>query len=604
MNRPFNRKPRAGGVFARLRRNHAGNTLAMMAIGLIPLAGLVGGAVDMSRIYLTKTRLQQACDAGALAGRKVMGGGTWAADNNEANRVAEQFFDSNFQDGDYGTSDRERGFAESAGRVTGTASAKVPMTLMKIFKAGTETISVTCSSEMRLPNTDVMFVLDTTGSMASNAPGDSNSKISGLRNAVKCFYEVVARLPTDGVCGDGGKPSGGTGSQVQIRFGFMPYATNVNVGRLLPTNWFADGWTYQTREQVGWGWSEWRDDGETELEDGKCNKRTDTDQAQYEVERIDPRRGSDYCRHTRRNWVPEWRYAPIELNVSGLKSGSAWNTNFKLPLNDDGSDRIISWDGCIEERATVRDSDYTPIPSDANDLNIDLIPSTGDPSTLWGPALPQVVYARRRTGNNWNQLDRSDVTTTAIYNNNVPYYCPTEARKLQAWPNASAFEDYVDGLTPDGNTYHDIGLIWGARFMSPTGIFRSENEFTPKGGEIQRHMIFMTDGDTVANNTDYGPYGFPWLDRRTTDESSAPSSTDLVNQVNARFSAICTAVKNQNITLWVVSYGDGNNTATKTRLQNCSTDKDKYFFQADKSTDLIKAFRKIADQISQLRLTQ
>lgn len=58
----------------RLRHDTAGNTIAIVAAGIIPLAGMIGGAVDMSRLYLTKTRLQQACDAGALAGRKAMGG--------------------------------------------------------------------------------------------------------------------------------------------------------------------------------------------------------------------------------------------------------------------------------------------------------------------------------------------------------------------------------------------------------------------------------------------------------------------------------------------------------------------------------------------------
>ena len=47
--------------------------------------------------------------------------------------------------------------------MTGTASATLPMTLMRVFGKTTETLTVTCDAEMRLPNTDVMFVLDTTG---------------------------------------------------------------------------------------------------------------------------------------------------------------------------------------------------------------------------------------------------------------------------------------------------------------------------------------------------------------------------------------------------------------------------------------------------------
>src|SRR3546814_11169019 len=75
--------------------------------------------------------------------------------------------------------------------------------------------------------------------------------------------------------------------------------------------------------------------------------------------------------------------------------------------------------------------------------------------------------------------------TYTDYYNNVPYACPREARLLQVWSSVSTLDDYVDSLTPSGNTYHDIGLLWGARLMSPTGIFASDNAFTPNGGPIQ-----------------------------------------------------------------------------------------------------------------------
>src|SRR3546814_4518348 len=64
------------GFLTRLLHNEAGNTLAIVAAAIFPLAGMIGGGLDMSRLYLAKTRLQQACDAGALAGRKAMGSGS------------------------------------------------------------------------------------------------------------------------------------------------------------------------------------------------------------------------------------------------------------------------------------------------------------------------------------------------------------------------------------------------------------------------------------------------------------------------------------------------------------------------------------------------
>src|SRR3546814_17977016 len=110
----------------------------------------------MSRIYLTKARLQHACDAGALAGRKTMGGGAWAANNNQALNAANGMFDANFRPGSYGSGTVMRSFSESAGKVTGTASVPLPMAIMRIFGINSKTIEVTCDAEMRLDRKSVV----------------------------------------------------------------------------------------------------------------------------------------------------------------------------------------------------------------------------------------------------------------------------------------------------------------------------------------------------------------------------------------------------------------------------------------------------------------
>lgn len=673
----------AKGWLTSLARDTRGNTIAIVAASLIPLAGMVGGGVDISRMYIVKTRLQHACDAGALAGRKEMGGGTWAYNSYAARTQAEKFFDGNIQQTPYGATNVTRAYTEGAGKVSGVASATLPMTIMRVFGRTTETLSVTCDAEMRLPNTDVMFVLDVTGSMGDKAVAtDTDTKIESLRTAVKCFYEIVARLDTNAVC-QAGAPSGGTGDQVQIRFGFVPYNTNVNVGKLLPANYFANSWPYQSRQAINnvtttttyptstasapstsstnGDWGVWNNTSTyidwwsgcpavpadtstptsstvtsdpvinptTGVKTWTVTTTTGTAETQYRTQyqgvanfrcMLQTRTRTTGTQSvvtytaqpvtTNSYTFNRWRYAQITQDVSGLKDPSdptKWNATgtFQSPIGNDGTNRTISWDGCIEERVTVKQSSYSPIPAAAKDLQIDLVPDQADPTTLWGPALPQMIYTRAATAyyvdwtSGWNT---AAVETTTNYVNNSSYFCPTESRKMQTWPNATTFQSYVDGLTPIGNTYHDIGLIWGARLLSPTGIFRSENEYTPKGAEIERHMIFMTDGDTVASATNYAAYGLPWFDRRQTTSSSVPSADDLSNQVNARFSALCTAVKNKNITLWVISFGSGSNATTETRLSNCATP-GRYFTARD-SAALQQTFRSIADQISQLRLTK
>ena len=65
--------PAPRGLFTRLARDAAGNTLAIVAASIAPILAMVGGGVDMGRSYLAESRLQQACDAGVLAARKKLG---------------------------------------------------------------------------------------------------------------------------------------------------------------------------------------------------------------------------------------------------------------------------------------------------------------------------------------------------------------------------------------------------------------------------------------------------------------------------------------------------------------------------------------------------
>ena len=516
------------------------------------------------------------------------------------------------------------------------------MTLMKIFSVNPKTIGVSCATEMRLPNTDIMFVLDTTGSMGDTPLGDSQPKIASLKVAVKCFYEIVARLNTDASCTTG-TPGGGTGSEVQIRFGFVPYSTNVNVGRLLNTDWVANQWPYQSRAPRWWirqgnPSSSNSPVSATNVPQANCNDasaaasgynstndsysnnnntKTNTTVITH-VTGWSPSNGgtcSGYqtktvTTYTRQENVAggpndqfiDYHYAQITQPVAALKNGTSWNPSLSLPLGTNGANKSIKWDGCVEERQTIRATNYTPIPSGAKDLDIDTTPISGDATSLWGPALSGVIFTRNGTLG-WTQAESY---TTNDYSNQSQYFCPVAATKMKAWPDASAFDSYVDTLTPEGNTYHDIGLLWGARLMSPTGLFASENALTPQGGEIQRNLIFMTDGDPCTGVGNYQAYGVAWFDRRQTDPNATPTegcttSGTLTQQVNARTDALCAAIKNKNITLWVITFGSVAN-STVTRMSNCASP-DRYFSASNAAT-LQSTFASIANQISQLRIVQ
>ncbi len=711
-----NSESKRRGFLARLLRDEAGNTIAIMAAAVVPVIGLVGGGVDMSRIYLVKTRLQAACDAGSLMGRRVMNGGNWGDNNGKANTEANNMFAANFETGAYGTTNLTRSFSEtSPGVVSGTASVRVPMALMQVLGTSHRDISVTCTSELNIPATDVMFVLDTTGSMADPAPGSSDSKIVGLRLAASCFYETLSKENITSVtaaqCGETSDPEGASGGN-RLRFGFVPYSQSVNVGRLLPLNYIADNWTYQSRQAVfddnasTWvaqygtesapaqtaattetqpdtGWVNYPSstytapNGTTWSRRVNGNSQTQCDALQppgytgssqgtmtlvsqnpdplthpqdtltRTYQRVDnsaqtafryfytssPRRCNLQYRQqsivnttrtftttTPITWVfnrvfKHWEYKPVTFNVSGLKNtgSNAWYTSLQLPVGSKGANITVNWPGCIEERKTARimDNDpldnWDPVPSDAQDMDIDSPPSLTDPNSQWGPALPGLLYAREKyNGSNWyytrDTLIRTSDGTSSENNTDVDTVsgpCPAQSALYKEW-TPTQFSSYLNGLSPSGNTYHDIGLLWGARLMSPTGIFSSITDDSEVG--IERHMVFMTDGDTFAQPHTYAAHGLHWWDRRQNDGVTDPTQDWLIDNIDGRSQAICKWIKNKNITLWVISYGDGVNSYNQNNLRACASP-GKYYSAAN-TAQLIAEFKRIAASISDLRLTQ
>ena len=210
----------------------------MVALLLIPIAGLMGAGVDFTRTYLVQARMQQACDAGALAGRRGMVGNTISA----ANRTeAFRYFGFNFPSGLMGTAALVQDDVNAANRVTIAltqdgqlgmhATTVVPTTFLGVVGMADMRVTVDCVSEKFFVNTDIMLVLDTTGSMncTINDPGTcsqdtekTNSKMSNMRTALKKLYvdleSAQAALQA---------------KNLRMRYGFVPYSLTVNVGKLI-----------------------------------------------------------------------------------------------------------------------------------------------------------------------------------------------------------------------------------------------------------------------------------------------------------------------------------------------------------------------------------
>lgn len=629
------------GFLRRLLQDRSGNVAAILAAALFPLLGLIGGAIDMGRGYLSQVQLQQACDAGVLAARQRLGASV-AVDGEVPANVAstgQRFFNINFRDGVYGTSNR--GFAmqlENDYAISGFASVDVPTTLMRIFGQDNLDISVECEAILNFSNLDVMMVIDTTGSMRLSNPGDSLSRMETLKQTIRDFYAVV----------EGGKAPG-----TEIRYGFVPYATNVNVGDLLLDEWVVDSWHYQGRIDTGQrlpnenigrtfnrnyiyvsgsrsNWEEistyaatWNEPPNADQPGWwSCNGSrpanswtyTDTENGpgRNELQREPPallqiqpmQRVQNGTRYT------TWRSGQT---CRVMKSTDVnYIERFERVREVPSFDRIVweydeitrdvsNWraetEGCIEERDTYEITDYGNVDFDqALDLNIDLVPTPGDPATQWRPRYPEEIYVRRIEANGNGNFDTRKHRTTNEYVDSGTWWfsdCPAAAKKLDVM-TASQLDTYLGTLAPYGATYHDIGMIWGGRLISPTGIFASENADT-EVRQRSRHMIWLTDGQTEPYDLAYGVYGVDGLDQRRWDPDS--SSETLPQVIENRFGVACEQVKNRNVTVWVVAFGTG---LTDLMTECAGPGRS---FQASNAEQLNDAFEAIARAMSELRIS-
>lgn len=575
-----------GDVLRNLRGNTAGNTLAMVAAGLVPLTAMIGSGVDISRAYMVQSRLQQACDAGVLAGRKAMADGEYTT---EAQGIAEDYFDVNFPVGYLETTDRSFTTNNPSGgsAVVGTAAVKVPTVIMDMFSVTELDASVNCTAQLEISNSDITFVLDNTGSMA--CPEDSNStqcsnyfaangnipvegvafgglsttsRMSALKTALDGFYSTIDEAADS--------------SGARIRYAFVPYSQTVNTGYLLPSDYLVDDHDYQSIRPITEYFR-----SQNPVHTANCASFFGT----WPGYRVFGRFDADYggCIWEAR----EPYYIQRNLDVSAYKQG--------VPVDDptEQSSGQLTWAGCIEERDTVGSNSITFdastgtwSPADLFDLDIDSAPISDE--TRWRPYWPEVVRGR----SHGSLESRSDFFTQTA--------CPGGAATLTEYASLSNFQDYQSVLQPDGGTYHDIGLLWGARLSSPEGIFGTlVSEEPTNGGFVGRHLVWMSDGDLGVSENAYTAYGVEKHDGNITGNANGGAGTfgNQETNVRRRYRQLCTAIKAKGIRLWVVAF----NTSLTSDLTECASSNSS--FVANNAAELADRFAEIAEQIADLRLT-
>jgi Flp pilus assembly protein TadG len=646
------------GILRRLARDRKGNTLAIVGAALVPLTAMIGSGVDMSRAYMAKQRLQSACDAAALAGRRLM---TNDQISDAVRNEAVRYFNFNFQQNAYQTASFTPTVTRPAsGTIRVAAATRIPTTIMRLFGYTTLPLSVTCDASLNYVNTDVMLVLDTTGSMLQDVNGSATStaadqKIAVLRDAVMALYDALK--PTQTQLEAGG---------MRLRYGIVPYSSAVNVGGLIRSvnpSYLSDSVSYPSRVanyntagtpvanpsttsssveiyNNGAGLSQnqcrdWgRNNGNTATGGGPAPAATtSTTYTNNQTQGVDwgypgaalTTGTSRSCRRTATVTTTTYRvpyrftddtFRDVTYDTSQFKLGNA----VTIAPGVDSNNQLVDFGGTVTTPGTYTLAELPTVATGVQTASVTwngCIMERDTVSTITsssGFAIPPAAYdlninlIPNSNETRWRPMwpgvahrrsagSTSATSGTPTVSLDPSYYaCPSEARRLQAFTR-DTLKSYVDGLQAVGGTYHDIGMLWGGRLISNAGIF-ADSPDTFNNMPVSRHVIFMTDGELAPNCNTYTSYGYEQNERRVTGAGSCPNQDTRHLQ---RFRMVCNAIKGMNVSVWVITFGTG---ASLTQdMIDCASNTNQAAHSANRA-QLIQRFTEIGQNIGALRLTQ
>jgi Flp pilus assembly protein TadG len=418
---------------------------------------------------------------------------------------------------------------------------------------------------------ELAMVLDNTGSMADSASSDQSqgSKIEGLRTAANALVSDIFSQSSN-----------------NSYIGLVPFTTMVNVGTsLLPTgSWItpaaSDPNSYNSAgismtlqpSGTGSGWA-------------GCP--------------VEPRVGSA------KNLYP-LAYAPAD---------SPGFTPFYYNVPKAGF-KITNYS--TVGKSTCQAASVNTV------MNVPLTYQTNGSPTYCGNISSATVY------NSWGQPlatgKNAPATTTWDQNGN------SSARPCSIQPMLFLTQDQttltaaINKMTANGSTIIPTGLLWGWRMVSSAwspqvsssnGWVSSDPnlprpEATTQG--LQRVVIVLTDGEN-----DPGSAGgimpspsFNGLSGVGNSALMAPTaglsngSTTSVSDINTFQVAVCTAMKNDGVTIYSITFGtygtDTTSVQAQQTMQNCASPGN--YYHAPTNAALTAIFQQIAGNLGVLRLTQ
>jgi Flp pilus assembly protein TadG len=299
--------------------------------------------------------------------------------------------------------------------------------------------------------------------------------------------------------------------------------------------------------------------------------------------------------------IPTWLDPEAKAEVAaGTDNFDVQTDRFKL-MKQMG----LSWAGCVESRQQPYDIQETA-------------PTSGTPATMFVPyfwpdepdssagywGYQNDYLADGTNSNSWLTRQKNSAKYTSAPSSGAgPNEDCTMQPVIRLTTTTSAVKTAIDAMVATGETNVPMGLMWGWHTLSPNAPFADGAAYSST--HLRKIIILMTDGDNTNTNPSsyngnasyYEGLGYIWQNLLGITSGSDSTRT---SKMNDRFTALCTNVKNQGITIYTV--GVQVSASSKTLLQGCATSSDKYY-DVTAASDLNAAFAAIAGSINALRIS-
>ena len=214
-------------------RSQEGSAMPFIALGVFMLTGAAGVAIDMGRLQIVQSRMQNALDATGLAVGSEVSTTNLTSETNK-------YFYANFPSGYMGTTITSGPTAtpnSDNSVINLSVSGTVPMTFMQIFGKTSSNVSATSVITRQSKGMELVLVMDNTGSMANSA-GGGVSKISAAKTAAQSLLDILYGTNNN--------------TSTNLWVGVVPFSQAVNIGTSY-TSWLDT--TYDNT--LNWGTSSW-----------------------------------------------------------------------------------------------------------------------------------------------------------------------------------------------------------------------------------------------------------------------------------------------------------------------------------------------------------